>query len=183
MIYLDADEYIYLKNTNKIHQLLSKFQNIDSLSLNWVMFGSNNHITQPSGLLIDNFTCSDTIANKHIKMFVRPNKVTLCTNPHFYVTKLTAKNKHISGFIMPSKTPFFDTNQDYTTMDAFIAHYVMQSEHEFSRRKGRIMDDGTVNKNESYPDMHLHHNVCANTLLRDKYSAEIKKTLISVVPK
>ena len=180
MIYLDADEYIYLKNTNKIQQLLSRFINIDALSLNWVMFGSNNHIVQPPGLLVDNFTCSDKIVDKHIKMFVRPNKVKLCMNPHFYVTKSNALIKHISGSIMyPS--PFFIPNKDYTTMDAFIAHYVMQSEHEFSRRKGRNMDDGSVNKNANYPDVHLHYNVCTNTLLRDKYSAEIKKTLKSVV--
>jgi hypothetical protein len=71
--------------------------------------------------------------------------------------------------------PFNDVKITFTNVPGFIAHYYTQSENEFNRRKGRIMDDGTCNKNKINQSVHDIHNECLNTLLREKYSNKIKE--------
>ena len=84
MLYLDADEFLYLKYALNVKQMLNRFYFADQLAINWLMFGTSNHITQPKGLLTENFTRSCKMINHHIKVFVRPNQVIDTINPHWY---------------------------------------------------------------------------------------------------
>tara|TARA_B100000073_G_scaffold343724_1_gene349096 strand:- start:2420 stop:3208 length:789 start_codon:yes stop_codon:yes gene_type:complete len=175
MLYLDADEFLYLGNFNSVNHLLTKFYFADAVSLNWLMFGSSQHKKQPSGLITENFIHSDPVLNKHVKTFIRPNAVIRCTNPHCYDLIVPQNAYHISGMKMIPGSPFFQINRPFEKSYAYIAHYLIQSEEEFYRRKGRRMDDGSKNKSSLYKNVHEHHNSSLNTQLRDKYSNNIKK--------
>jgi hypothetical protein len=178
MLYLDADEFLLLNNFNNVKELLNIFHFADALGINWLMFGTSNHKTQPPGLLTENFIMSDKLINQHIKSFIRPEKVILpAINPHFYnminPNRLFAAsgNRMVQG-------PFNQVPRIFTKVAAYIAHYYTQSEDEHMRRKGRALDDGTgPGKSNMYPEVHNIYNEVVNNQLQNKYSQRIKTFL------
>jgi hypothetical protein len=176
MLYLDADEFLALNKINNIKELLTMFDFADALSINWLMFGTSGHKTQPSGLLTENFIRSDKVLNSHVKTFVRPVAVKFpISNPHFYKIINPARNFAATGNIMP-RGPFNNVVKIFINTYAYIAHYYMQSEEEYCRRKGRKMDDGS-SRVITNPNIHNDHNTVPNNQLKFKYSQKIKDFL------
>lgn len=174
MLYLDSDEFLLFKKHTNIKDYLRLFTEADSVGINWLMFGSSGYTTQPKGLLTENFIRSDIRLNQHVKTFVRPHTVKDVTNPHFYV--ITNPNRcytcngtrMIMGPFNPQPLPFINSL-------CYIAHYYVQSEKEYQRRKGRSMDDGTGHK--IHNEIHKIHNGVTNNQLQNKYSEKIKSFL------
>lgn len=175
MLYLDADEFLYLRDFSNVKEMLSAFNYADSLGINWVMFGTSGYTTQPTQfpVLTKNFIHSDAMLNKHVKAFVRPSKIISIHDPHSYYLKHPERYYALTGNRMPIG-PFNEVNIHFENAPGFIAHYYIQSESEFQRRKGRLMDDGTGLKNTIRQNIHTIHNEKRNTLLRDKYSHKIE---------
>lgn len=186
MLYLDADEFICIntatfKEDNPIQQLLSLFYFADTLAINWLMFGSSKHETQPEGLLMDNFIHSDRKLNAHVKTFVRPRHVQQAFNPHYFPATNPNRAFAATGNTMEAMTAFNPVEMEFQNAPIYIAHYVVQSKAEFMRRKGRPMDDGTGNKSGMYaPDvLHVVHNEVENTQLRDRHAEAVREILAS----
>lgn len=182
MLYLDADEYICLKYATNIKQMLNRFvlQGADAITLNWVMFGSNNLKTEPKEGLMESYTKSDKMLDMHIKTIVKPFKVISVESPHHY--KLKNPNKCFSCLGMKvDPSPFVKTGLAVTdeNVNAFIAHYHIQSEETYRKRKGRQNDDGTQTNisDNNVKNMLQMHNDIENTMLKDKYVERIKKLL------
>jgi hypothetical protein len=133
------------------------------------MFGTSNHVSQPSGLLMKNFTMSEKLIDQHVKSFVRPNNVILpAVNPHFF--RMTNPNRYFAATLNKmSQGPFNPVPRIFTKVTAYIAHYYTQSEEEYARRKGRVLDDGSK-KSGNTSNIDKIHNVVVNTQLRNKYS-------------
>jgi hypothetical protein len=179
MLYLDADEFLLLNGFNNIREFLNVFKFADAIGINWLMFGTSGHKSQPPGLLTENFIQSDKIINQHIKSFVRPEKVILpAVNPHFF--NMINPNRYFaaSGNRM-TQGPFNPVPKIFTKVMAYVAHYYTQSEEEHARRKSRIMDDGTSGKVNMYPEIHTVHNEVVNNQLQYKYSGKTKAYLLS----
>lgn len=176
MLYLDADEFLVINKYCNVKQLLSQFKFADALGINWLLFGSSNHKTQPKGLLTENFLMSDKLLNRHIKTFVRPERVVdyWYLNPHFY--KIVNPNRYFAatGNKMISG-PFNNVRRVFTQTAAYIAHYYIQSEEEYIRRKCRKMDDGTSARSKKI-NFNIHNEVM-NNQLQYKYSENIKQFL------
>lgn len=176
ILYLDADEFLVLNTFNNVKDLLNTFSFSDSLSLNWLFFGTSHHIETPkNGLIIENYTYSDLYLNKHVKTFVRPSVVINIDNPHFY--HITNPNRMISieNIIMNKNDfyAFFNTKNTYKDVIAYIAHYQYQSEETYIKRKvNRPQDDGTGERNYMN-NVHLIHNENENNSIKDKYSESI----------
>jgi hypothetical protein len=137
-IYLDADEFLILGNQFiGVKHFLNHFKNAHSLGINWLFFGSNNHVSDPEGLILENYTKSEIVLDKHVKSFVRPHEVISAVTPHFYSiqnkSKMFAVNKRLNDQVEPFS--FNTTNMNYTQVPAFIAHYANQSEESYIRRK------------------------------------------------
>lgn len=177
MLYLDADEFMVLNKINNIKELLTMFNFADALSINWLMFGSSGHQTHPSGLLTENFIRSDKVLNPHVKTFVRPYTVKLpISNPHFYKITHPSRNFAATGNRMP-RGPFNNVVKLFINVYAYIAHYVIQSEDEYYRRKGRIRDDGSPALVTKDQNIHKDYNDVPNNQLQFKYSQKIKNFL------
>jgi hypothetical protein len=174
MLYLDADEFLCLNNHTNIKDYLKHFSHADSIGINWLMFGNSGHINQPKGLLTENFTRSELKLHKHVKSFVRPSSVKNIFNPHFYniINNSRCYNgngtKMIMGPFNPQPLPFMNSA-------AYIAHYYIQSEEEYIRRKGRNMDDG--NGTKLGLDVNIMYNNISNNEVKNKYSQTIKDCL------
>jgi hypothetical protein len=169
MLYLDADEFLLLNSFNNVKELLNSFDFADAIGINWLMFGTSNHVSQPSGLLMKNFTMSEKLIDQHVKSFVRPNNVILpAVNPHFF--RMTNPNRYFAATLNKmSQGPFNPVPRIFTKVTAYIAHYYTQSEEEYARRKGRVLDDGSK-KSGNTSNIDKIHNVVVNTQLRNKYS-------------
>jgi hypothetical protein len=180
MIYLDADEFIILnKRFIGIKHLLSVYNHADSLGLNWLMFGSNNLEKDPDGLILENYTKSDTSLNQHLKSFTRPNKIINAFNPHYYNIKdklmyFTVDNQKLQQVYHSCKP-----NISYLNAPAYIAHYVNQSEETYVKRKVNLPRDDTGQKRpqENIKEIHNQYNSIENTYPKNKYANKVKKFL------
>jgi hypothetical protein len=177
MLYLDADEFLLLNNCDNIKTFLSKYNFADALGINWLMFGSSNYKTQPKGLITEHFIMSEPLLDQHVKSFVRPEAIINIFNPHNYKIINPARYYAATNNRMPMG-PFNKIPKIFINSDAYIAHYVIQSEEEYYRRKGRLMDDGSGIKTGLYKDIHKSHNIVLNNQLQHKYSQRIKDYLI-----
>jgi len=182
MLYLDADEYLVLNSFPGVKKMLDFYPNADSLAINWLMFGTNHHIKEPSGGLIDNYTKSELTLDKHVKTFVRPREVVSVSNPHYYNIFNASNMKHISGANIPNIPPngyaFFPNKNTFYNAMAYIAHYHYQSEESYTRRKNkRNQDDGSGNRPKD-DNIHTHHNVVVNDTIKKRYS-EVLRNFIS----
>jgi hypothetical protein len=176
MLYLDADEFLLLNKYTNVKQFLSKFKFADAIGINWLMFGTSHHKIQPKGLLTENFVMCDKLLNKHVKSFVRPESVTLSKglNPHFYY--IINPNRYFAATGNRMKpNPFNDVKRIFTQTISYIAHYYVQSEEEYIRRKCRKPDNGTHPRSKDF-NFNTHNEVM-NNQLQYKYSQKIKDFL------
>ena len=176
MLYLDADEFLVLNNYMGVRHLLGSYNFAHSLGINWLMFGSNYHKKDPSGLLIENYTKSEKKLNQHVKTFVRPEYVISVTNPHYYnvafpnrVFSMNMKNM--------ANTPFNVWEIDYKDAPAFISHYINQSEETYRNRKLKLPRDDLLSNRTIDLNMHKQYNDVDNFLVRDKYAERIRHLL------
>jgi hypothetical protein len=177
MIYLDADEFIILnKKFIGIKHLLSVYNHADSLGLNWLMFGSNNLEKDPDGLILENYTKSDSSLNEHLKSFTRPKKIINVSNPHYYNIKdrfryFTVDNQNLQGIYHSSKP-----NISHLNVPAYIGHYVNQSEETYIKRKVNLPrdDNGEKRHQENIKNIHNQFNSIENSYPKNKYAIKIK---------
>ena len=181
-IYLDADEFLILSNQFiDVKHFLNHYSNAHSLGVNWLMFGSNNHVKDPEGLILENYTKSEIILDQHVKSFVRPGEVVKAVNPHYYVIQ---NSNRMFGMNKRLNEPFCfnNINVNYSISPAYIAHYVNQSEETYLRRKVNLPTDDTGNfRNNDIKNIHNYHNSNENLFPKNKYSEIVKKFLESKV--
>lgn len=176
-IYLDADEFLILHNRFKgVKHFLNTYSYGDSVGVNWLMFGSNNLIEEPDGLILENYTRSCINIDKHVKSFVRPQEIINTNNPHFY--NMFNKNRMLGlGFnIIQYPQCFNYLNIPYSKSPAYIAHYVFQSENTYKKRKVEKAGDDGIQRTDMGKDIHNHYNDVVN-LQPHKYINRIKEFL------
>jgi hypothetical protein len=176
-LYLDADEFLILNSFNGVKHMLSYYNHADSLAINWLLFGSNHHRKEPEGLILENYTKSDIVLDKHVKTFVRPNKVLNANNPHFYVMK--DKTKMYNMLNQNINSPFYwnDIKLPYVNSRAYIAHYLYQSEETYLNRKINLPRDDTSTFRQKHENIHTKHNDIMNEEPKNKYAENINNFL------
>jgi len=176
MLYLDADEYININKYNNVKEYLSIFKEADAIGINWLMFGTSGHKSQPKGLITEHFIRSELRLDKHVKSFVRPTCAVRASNPHYFI--ISNPSRYFSGNGTRMKMgPFNIQPLPFIKAPIYIAHYYTQSEEEHTRRKTRMLDDGSVNKSANYPEVHKIYNSVTNNQLQNKYSQRTKQFL------
>jgi hypothetical protein len=179
-IYLDADEFLILSNQFiGVKHFLNHYTNAHSLAVNWLVFGSNNHVKDPEGLILENYTKSDYNLDQHVKSFVRPYEVVKAINPHYYVIK---NPNRMFGMNKRLNEPFHfnNINVNHSIVPAYIAHYIHQSEETYLRRKINLPTDDTgIFRNNDVKNIHNYSNSHENLFPKNKYSEIVKKFLES----
>ena len=181
MLYLDADEFLILNSFEGVKKMLTQFSSAHSLAVNWLLFGTNKHVKEPNGLILENYTRSQLNPDQHVKSFVRPQEVINATNPHFFNIHNPARMLTITNKQMPY-TPnmgytFNPCNAEYNKFHAYIAHYIHQSEETFIKRKVLLAaDDGTGAKSAN-PEIHNVYNDVENNDPKNKYAERVKAFL------
>ena len=160
-----------------IKEMLQKYHHAHSLSLNWLMFGTNHHIREPPGLIFDNYTKSEKKLHHHVKTFVRPNEVIRSVNPHYYLMKNSNKLFNLNNQLMnPHTLAFNPINSEYSEVPAYIAHYIYQSQETYINRKIKLPTDDTGIIRSLDKDIHNRYNDIENNDPKNKYSERLHQT-------
>jgi len=181
MLYLDADEFLILNSFVGVKRMLNRFSHAHSLSINWLMFGTNNYVNEPAGGILENYTKSQLKPDQHVKSFVRPNEVKNATNPHWFNVYNPNRMFTITNKIMPNTQnvgyAFNPCDAEYNKMHAYVAHYIYQSEETYMKRKILLeADDGSGNRERDLT-IHDRYNDVDNNDPKNKYAANVKEFL------
>ena len=181
MLYLDADEFLVLNKFNNVKGMLLHYNYAHAIGINWLMFGTNHHIKEPEGFILDNYTKSDLKLNHHVKTFARPQFVQSCTHPHSYKMASDCKLISINHEIMTANSAFNQIEMEYFRTPAYIAHYVYQSEESYIKRKINLPSDDNGSMRTRDTQIHEKHNSYDNDAPSRKYSRRIKEFLNNLV--
>ena len=187
MLYLDADEFLFINNDNikDVDHMLSYYKHADSVSFNWLMFGSNFHKNNPNGFLIEDYTRSSEYLNDHLKTFFRPKEFE-SPNAHRSEVKNKLAIYHGNGRLLSKIFPPYKQNRHYINnikfkdAQVFIAHYYYQCEEIYLKRKVNLPRDDWGVFREVNNNIHNDYNDVENTLVRDKHLERVKTYLRSI---
>ncbi|MEM9471328.1 MAG: glycosyltransferase family 92 protein [Pseudomonadota bacterium] len=93
MAFIDADEFLFPTAAGSVAEVLHEYEDIDSLSIYWHMFGTSGHGRKPSGLVTENYTQrlrQPRASCKHlsrVKTIVRPSAVRGVHNTHVFILR------------------------------------------------------------------------------------------------
>ena len=76
--FLDADEFLQLSRHGSIREFLAAFADADEVGVNWCNYGSSGHVLKPdlpAPLAYRWHSSIHAPVNRHVKSFVRPEKV------------------------------------------------------------------------------------------------------------
>lgn len=164
MLYLDGDEFLYLRDDKNINDFLDQYKYTDQLGINWLLFGSNNLENEPPGIR-RYYTKSNRFLDRHVKSFVKPSSVEKSVNPHYYI--MSNHSKTISWDGTEFQGPFYGEGKkiDKNSCNAYIAHYFSQCYDVYKKRKmSRQRDDAPELKWDVIPreKFHKEHNDIEN---------------------
>jgi hypothetical protein len=176
-IYLDADEFLILNQCFKgVKHFLNTYSYGDSIGINWLMFGSNYFVEDPSGLILENYNRSCNILDRHVKSFVRPQEIINTDNPHYYHMRNKSKMIGLGFNMLKSPQCFSEFNIPFYKSTAYIAHYVFQSEETYINRKINLVGDNGIQRSNIGKEIHNHYNDVVN-MQPQKYINQIKEYL------
>ena len=173
-IHLDADEYIYIKNNLTIDKLLLNYNNKNIITLNWLMFGSNNKLTNDNEhkCLIPTYTRAANNISDHYKCFIKINRAFTFSyiNPHQIIytnnntlyTSINNKDIMFNGNVIKNFGDMMPTC-DVETLPAYLIHYFVQSTEDYLHRKINRNRDDIMAKRESDNNIHGNFNDIENT--------------------
>ena len=129
MAFIDGDEFLFPVEKSTLQEALVDFdyEKLSALAVYWATFGSSGHMTEPDGLIIDNFRHRLTLDhphNRHIKSIVRGRQgqfATIGQNAHMFNT--------IMGTFDEKLRPISFGRTDYEPSHEIlrINHYTLQS--------------------------------------------------------
>ncbi|MBS0995871.1 glycosyltransferase family 2 protein [Gluconobacter cerinus] len=175
IIFLDSDEYITINDRN-VSDFLSRYDDADSVSINWRCYGSNGNVFKPySPNVFDNYTkysSKDYEYNYVVKTFIRPKSTkTKYINPHrfeVYGRSVTTDNVDIVWQEEHPERTLSPANWDIAQINHFI---IRSAEHyiEKVRRRSDIRSSGM--------GMGLFNYCDRNDIENDKFSENYYKNI------
>ncbi|MFZ0690096.1 MAG: glycosyltransferase family 92 protein [Acidobacteriaceae bacterium] len=139
--FLDADEFVVIRDGRSIGAFLEPFRRSPGVALNWRMFGSSHLRARPLAPVIVAYQHRATAINTHVKAFVQPGRVAQCRNSHswYYNPIATAVGEHGNRI-------YGSLNMNPTADCAWINHYYFKSEQDYLEKAARrsVIDRVTI---------------------------------------
>lgn len=184
MAFIDGDEFLYPSSANALTDVLKDFEykKLSALGVYWQCFGSNGHLADPDGLVIEDYSRRaplDFPFNRHIKSIVKGGQGQHCVsagNAHIFKTiygTVDELMRPIDKGLMSELQPSYEKIR--------INHYVVQSRDyfiNFKQRSGAADAGSNVIREETWWQTHDRNEETDTTILR--YQAAVKSTLSSL---
>lgn len=131
--FLDADEFVVVRNGQSIPEFLSKFLNVPAVALHWYYYGSSGHERRPSNGVIRAYTRRALSPNEHFKVFVRPDQVTRNRNSHnFYFRRARC------AVLEDGRRAYGSMARPAIAKLAWINHYYCKSLEDYLEKSAQI---------------------------------------------
>jgi hypothetical protein len=169
MAVIDGDEFLFPANGDNLNEVLINFNSKEwsALAVYWRCFGSSNHIEEPDGLIIENYTLrppDDFPPNQHVKSIIntRYAKNIKASGSHVFTTELGTYDEQ-ERLINHGHSEFFPS---YQTL--IINHYVCQSYEYFSnvKKKKDAMANIPEQKSEDWWNGHNRNDLRCDEIKR-----------------
>lgn len=158
---IDADEFVVIEGNLRVDEFLSKLSARDpAVALHWRQFGSNGHATRPNGPVIAEYTHRGKETNRHVKVFVRPERVARYRNSHsWYYRGLFSTARDVNG-----QRVYGSISVPPTVECAWINHYHHKSDAEYASKANRksILDTVGMKFNNRNPERGKEYEQKAN---------------------
>jgi hypothetical protein len=130
--FLDADEFVVIRDGRSIGEFLDGFPDAPGVGIHWRFFGSSMHRVRPTKPVILAYQLREPLANRHIKSFVRPERAAQCRNSHcwFYSPMGTAVDEQGQAIYGSIETRV-------AADSAWINHYYCKSEEDYLEKAAR----------------------------------------------
>jgi hypothetical protein len=92
MAFIDVDEFLFPLESRSLRTVLSAYEDLPAIGVQWHMFGPSGHKRRPAGLVIENYTkrapvpslAKDAKRLSKWKSIVDPTKVKAVSSPHAF---------------------------------------------------------------------------------------------------
>jgi hypothetical protein len=149
MAFIDGDEFLFTPQSGDLRHVMGQYQyaKVSSLGAWWVCYGSSGHVTEPEGLIIENYQLRPPLShlnNRHFKCIVRGQQgdsVSVGMNAHSFNTRYGTVDelmRPLSVGYMPEIEPSYEQLR--------INHYVCQSLEYFEtfKQNSGMADAGSM---------------------------------------
>lgn len=165
ILYIDADEFLYLNNFHNIQDVIKFYHPFDELRINWLLFNHNGIKINKTNSLVNAFTSSQQYINKYIKSLIKVSSIITGCNAHHCKLIEPYIAKDIFNNIIANPKPgcgvqfnFDDINKiHYKNCPLFIAHYVYKCISSFVEKKC-CKNDGNFNSIFTTTDDNFEYN-------------------------
>jgi hypothetical protein len=162
--FIDADEFVVVKDNKSIGEFLSAYPRQVAVALHWYMFGSNGHKLRPPGPVIAEYTRRESTPNMHVKCFVRPDRVARFRNSHSWYYRamrcaVDERGRSVRGSV--SIPP--------TAERAWINHYHNKSEQDYFEKAARksVLDTVGIRYDTRTAERRARGDMNANDVVDD----------------
>src|SRR3989344_3573326 len=134
MAFIDGDEFLFPTSHDSMENALEEFSDkkISALGVYWACFGSSGYITEPSGLIVENYryrAADGYENNRHIKSIVRGGQgasIQTSGTPHLFKTSFRTYDENLRPITGSGWTDYEPTYEKFR-----INHYICQSRSYF----------------------------------------------------
>lgn len=154
MAFIDGDEFLFPTQADNIADALAPFKAmpLSALAVYWKIYGSNGHIKDPGGLLLEKFprhSRDDFHDNKHVKSIVRGGECIDGFTSHLFKTQMGTFDENMR------EVTFGKTNYAPTYGHFRINHYACQNWDFFKEYK---QNSGSADVSPLFfrPDAYFH---------------------------
>lgn len=130
--FFDIDEFLFIENNMKINDFLSqsKFNNVDSIQLNWKIYGDNGHIKYENKPVIERFTEPSIYQTSYVKTIIKTK------NPNFISLRCHYADIKDGRYVYPNGNPTNPSLSQKSNLEcAYLKHFYTKSIEEWIERK------------------------------------------------
>lgn len=163
MAFIDGDEFLFPSQHRIMEDALRSFESFQmaALGVYWKCYGSNGHVSDPTGLIVENYprhSKSDFLPNRHIKSIAKGGSAIHPNRSHFFESSLGTFDEQlrpITNGLMEHLEPSYNFFR--------INHYAIQSrEYYFTVKHHQDAADlpAGTRRSDAFFDAHDRNEEC-----------------------
>jgi hypothetical protein len=176
LAFVDIDEFIVPISTNTITDFLRNFEDEAGIEVNWLIYGSNGHISKTNQLVIERFKY-----HSHFKYKENTQRKVIVNPRHVFQQRIhTAIFFAGKQFVDSDKKIAYHTDGYTPNHDKIrINHYVTKSFEEWcARRKGiKNIVFNNCKLRDEFNELQEKLNVVTDDRIMEKYIEPVKSTI------